>query len=135
MVFSSWTVFIISFLKAQKGVKMDTVKCKYHFRKYKVTQGHPFLVVVIKETTDENGKTLLSGFNLTHSVTYVLSRPNKFIRIDNPNPTDDADCFLNTDMVKDKPIGMFSKPIQNWELSEDDIKEIDTILLEKYGIK
>ena len=38
-------------------------------------------------------------------------------------------------MVKDKPIGMFSKPIQNWDLSEDDIKAIDAILLEKYGIK
>ena len=74
-------------------------------------------------------------FNLTHSVTYVLSGPNKFIRITNPNPNDDADCFLNTDMVKDKPIGRFSKPIPNWELSEDDIKEIDAILLEKYNIK
>ena len=114
---------------------MESMKCKYHFRKYKVAQGHPFLVVVIKETKDENGKTLLSGFNLTHSVTYVLSRPNKFIRITNPNPSDDADCFLNTDMVKDKPIGKFSKPIQNWELSEDDIKQIDAILLEKYKIE
>ena len=114
---------------------MDTVKCKYHFRKYKVAHSHPFLVVIIKETKDENGKTLLSGFNLTHSVTYVLSRPNKYIRINNPNPGDDAECFLNTDMVKDKPIGRFSKPIPNWELSEDDIKEIDAILLEKYNIK
>ena len=51
------------------------------------------------------------------------------------NPNDDADCFLNTDMVKDKPIGKFSKPIPNWELSEDDIKQIDAILLEKYNIK
>lgn len=114
---------------------MDSVKCKYHFRRYKVAQNHPFLVVIINETKDENGKTLLSGFNLTHSISYVLSRPNKFIRIDNPNPNDDAECFLNIDMIKDRPIGKFSKPIPNWELSEDDIKQIDAILFEKYGIK
>ena len=110
-------------------------KCKYHFRRYKVAKNHPFLVVVITELRDENGQTLLSGFNLTHSVTYVLSRPNKFIRIDNPNPNDDSDCFLNIDLVKDKPINKFSKPLLNWELSEEDIKQIDTILLEKYNIE
>jgi len=110
-------------------------KCKYHFRKYKVSQCHPFLVVVVKEETDENGKTLLSGFNLTHSVEYVLSRPSKFIRIENPNPNDDAYCFVNIDLVKDKPISKFTKPIPNWELTEDDIKQIDEVLLNKYGIK
>lgn len=110
---------------------MEGTKCKYHFRKYKVSNGHPFLVVIVNESIDENGKTLLSGFNLTHSVEYVLTRPNKFMRIENPNPNDDAACFLNTDLVKDKPIGRFSKPIQNWELSEEDIKQIDQLLSKK----
>ncbi len=114
---------------------MTQTKCKYHFRRYKVTKGHPFLVVVVNETTDEKGRTLLSGFNLTHSVEYVLTRPNKYIRIENPNPTDDAYCYLNTDMVKDKPITKFTKPIPDWEISEEDIKQIDEILLTKYNIK
>lgn len=113
---------------------MSTTKCAYHFRRYKVAKGHPFLVVIVSESKDENGKTLLSGFTLTHSIEYVLTRPNKFIRISNPNPNDDAESFLNVDLVKDKPISKFSKPISDWELSEDDIKQIDEILLNKYNI-
>lgn len=110
-------------------------KCNYHFRRYRVAKCHPFLIVVVKETIDENGKTLLSGFNLTHSIEYVLSRPNKFIKIVNPNPNDDADCFMSVDLVKDKPLGKFTKPIPNWELSEEDRQQIDKLLLDKYNIE
>ena len=30
---------------------------------------------------------------MARSITYVLSKPDKFIRIDNPNPLDDAECY------------------------------------------
>ncbi len=110
-------------------------KCNYHFRRYRVAKYHPFLIVVVKETIDENGRTLLSGFNLTHSIEYVLSRPNKFIKIVNPNPNDDADCFMSVDLVKDKPLGKFTKPIPNWKLSEEDRQQIDKLLLDKYNIE
>lgn len=101
---------------------------KYHFRRYKLSKNHPFLVAIITETKDENGKILLSGFNMTRSVSYVLTKPNKFIRIENPNPNDDADCFVCVDAIKDKPLKYFSKPLTNWELSEDDIKQIDELV-------
>ena len=49
--------------------------------------------MLLTEEKDDNGKVLISGFNMTRSITYVLSKPNKFIRIDNPNPLDDAECY------------------------------------------
>jgi len=109
-------------------MEKQDVKIKYHFRKYRLSRNHPFLVAVITESTSEDGKILLSGFNMTRSITYVLLRPSKFIRIENPNPSDDADCFVCIDPIKDKPIKYFSKPIKNWELSDDDIKQIDELV-------
>ena len=103
---------------------------KYHFRRYRLSKNHPFLVALVIER-EENGKILLSGFNMTRSISYVLSRPNKFIRIENPNPEDDADCYLCVDAIKDKPLKYFSKPIKNWALSEDDEKIIDELVKEK----
>lgn len=41
---------------------------KYHFRYYRLSQYHPFLVAIVLESEDENGKTLISGFNMTRSV-------------------------------------------------------------------
>ena len=55
---------------------------------------------------------LISGFNMTRSITYVLSKPNKFIRIDNPNPLDDDECYICVDALKDKPMKYFSKPLK-----------------------
>lgn len=103
---------------------------KYHFRRYRLSQNHPFLVALVIEK-EENGKKLFSGFNMTRSVPYVLSRPNKFIRIDNPNPDDDAECFLCVDALKNKPEKLFTKPIKNWSLSEEDEKRIDELVKEK----
>ena len=104
---------------------------KYHFRKYRLSKNHPFLVAVITESKDEDGKIYLSGFNMTRSINYVLSRPNKFIRIENPNPSDDAPSFLCVDAIKNKEIKYFSKPIPRWELSDEDIKQIDELVEQK----
>lgn len=49
--------------------------------------------MLLTEEKDDNGKVLISGFDMTRSITYVLSKPNKFIRIDNPNPLDDTKCY------------------------------------------
>lgn len=104
---------------------------KYHFRRYRKSLGHPFLVALVTETRDQDGKTLLSGFNMTRSVNYVMSRPNKFVRINNPNPEDDAECFLCIDAIKDKPLKLFSKPIVNWEVSLEDEQTIDLLVARK----
>ena len=58
---------------------------KYHFRYYRKSQYHPFLVAIVIESADDNGKVLLSGFNMTRSVEMILKDPSKFIRITNPN--------------------------------------------------
>lgn len=121
----------ISFKAPKKKGGKNMEKKKYEFRKYRLSEYHPFLVAVITEAKDEKGKIFLSGFNLTHSINAVLSKPNKFIRITNPNPEDDAPCYLCVDAIKDKPIKYFTKPLQNWELSEDDIPEIEELIERK----
>ena len=107
------------------------MQSKYHFRRYRLSQNHPFKVALVTEEIDSNGKTLISGFNMTRSITYVLSRPNKFIKINNPNPIDDAECFICVDALKNKPIKYFSKPIKDWSLSEEDEKVIDELVKQK----
>ena len=104
---------------------------KYHFRRYRLSQNHPFSVALVTEETESNGKVLISGFNMTRSITYVLSRPNKFIKIDNPNPLDDADCYICVDALKGKPLKYFSKPLKDWSLSEEDEIVIDELVQQK----
>ena len=65
---------------------------------------------------------------------YVLNRPNKFIRIDNPNPNDDADSYLCIRRVSQVEASAFSKPYNNWHLSDEDEKLIDK-LEEKHSSK
>lgn len=107
------------------------MQSKYHFRRYRLSQNHPFLVALVIEEKDENGKVLISGFNMTRSITYVLSRPSKFIRIGNPNPLDDAECYICVDALKDKPMKYFSKPLKGWVLSKEDEKVIDELVKQK----
>ena len=104
---------------------------KYHFRKYRLSQNHPFLVALVTEENDENGKVLISGFNMTRSITYVLTKPHKFIKIENPNPEDDADCFICVDAIKNKPLKYFSKPLKTWSLSDEDESRIDNLVKHK----
>ena len=124
--------FFVSFestLALKKGG--EKMASKYHFRRYRLSQNHPFLVALVTEESDENGKVMISGFNMTRSVLYVLSMPNKFIKIDNPNPEDDAECYVCVDALKNKPIKYFSKPLKNWSLSEEDEKTIDELVQKK----
>lgn len=67
---------------------------KYHFRYYRPSQNHPFLVALVKEETGNDGKIYLSGFNMMHSTTMFLKNPNNYLRITNPNPNDDSECYL-----------------------------------------
>ena len=71
-----------------------------------------FFIEIVTEEKDDNGKVLISDFNMTRSITYVLSKPNKFIRIDNPNPLDDAECYSYVYALKYKPMKYFSKPLK-----------------------
>ena len=104
---------------------------KYHFRRYRLSQNHPFLVAIVFEDKIK-GKKYISGFNMTHSLKYVESRKNKFIQIQNPNPFDDIDCYVSTDPIKNKPEKYFSKPIKKWVLSEKDEIKIDELVKQKF---
>ena len=104
---------------------------KYHFRYYRPSQNHPFLVALVKENIGEDGKVYLSGFNVTHSFTMFYKNPNDYIKIQNPNPEDDADCFVQKAGIKDKPLKLFSNPIKGWRLSEEDEKLIDELVNDK----
>ena len=105
---------------------------KYHFRYYRKSINHPFLVALVIEST-ENGKIYLSGFNMTRSIEMVLKDPDKFIRIQNPNPNDDAPCFVCVDPIKDKPLKLFTRPIRDWELTSEDEKAIDYLIKIRLG--
>lgn len=115
-----------------KGFLRMKRRSKYHFRRYRLSQNHPFLVAVVFEDK-VNGKTFISGFNMTHSVKYVESRKNKFIIINNPNPNDDVDCYVSVDPIKGKPIKYFSKPLKKWALTVNDEAKIDKLVKQKFG--
>ena len=100
---------------------------KYHFRYYRKSIYHPFLVALVIES-EVNGKIFLSGFNMTRSIEMVLKNPEKFIRIDNPDPNDDAPCFVCVDPIKNKPLKLFTRPIRDWELTSNDEKAIDYLV-------
>ena len=108
---------------------------KYHFRYYRKSVYHPFLVAIVVESKDNDGKAILSGFNMTRSIEAVLKNPSKFIRINNPNPNDDAPCFVCVDPIKDKPLRYFTRPIRDWELSDEDEGVIDDLVKERLSSK
>ena len=100
---------------------------KYHLRIYKKGKSHPFIVVVVEEK-EIDGKMYISGYMFTHSVLRVLSKPNDYIKMEkNPNPNDDADSFLCIRRVTQVEASAFSKPYNNWHLSEKDEKTIDEL--------
>ena len=65
---------------------------------------------------------------MTRSIEMVLNNPDKFLRIENPNPNDDAPSFVCVDPIKNKPLKLFTRPIRDWELSENDEKAIDYLV-------
>ncbi len=103
---------------------------KYHFRYYRKSHNHPFLVIMVTGEYNKDGKIYLSGFNMTHSHDMYEKRPHQFIELfENPNSQDDAESFLNTHLVTAESI-YFSKPIRNWHLSKVDEETIDELLKE-----
>ncbi len=104
---------------------------KYHFRYYRPSKNHPFLVAILYESVGEDGKAYLSGFNMTHSYSKVLQSPSDYMKIDNPNPSDDLDCYVQIHPIRNKPLKLFSSPIKNWELSETAEKMIDALVSRK----
>ena len=105
---------------------------KYHFRYYRKSGNHPFLVAIIIELQNEkDGDAIISGFNMTRSVEMVIRNPSKFIRIKNPNPNDDAPSFVCVDPIKNKPLKLFTRPIRDWELADEDERLIDELVNRK----
>lgn len=104
---------------------------KYHFRVYRKSIGHPFIVVAVSERIDENGEIFISGYMMTHSLPRVADKPGTYKRLmKNPNPSDARISFVNKYRLTDIPAKSFSRPYNNWHLSEDDEKLID--YLEKH---
>jgi len=106
---------------------------KYHFRYYRKSGNHPFLVAIVVESANQDGKAILSGFNMTRSIEMVLNNPDKFIRITNPNPNDDAPSFVCVDPIKEKPLKLFTRPIRDWELADEDEEAIDYLVRQRLG--
>ena len=101
---------------------------KYHFRVYRKSIGHPFIVVTVSEKLDENGNILISGYMMTHSLPRVMEKPKTYKRLKrNPNPSDDRISFVNKYRITDVPANCFSKPYPNWHLSKEDEELIDEL--------
>ena len=100
---------------------------KYHFRVYKKSIGHLFIVAVT-ERIDENGKVFISGYMMAHSLERAAEKPSVYRRMKtNPNPSDERPSFVNKYRVNDVPAINFSKPYNNWHLSKEDERLIDSL--------
>ncbi len=116
------------------GFKKYQGKDKYHFRFYRTSMYHPFIVVAVTEEKDENGKIFISGYMMTTSLTRAMDKPGTYKRLkQNPNPNDEKISFVNKYRINDVPANCFTKPHASWHLSEDDEKLIDS--LEKNYLK
>ena len=101
---------------------------KYHFRFYRTSIYHPFIVVAVTEEKDENGKILISGYLMTTSLARALDKPGAYKRLKrNPNPNDDKVRFVNKYRITDIPANCFTKPHPSRHLSKEDEKMIDAL--------
>jgi len=100
---------------------------KYHFRVYKRSIGHPFIVVVVKEE-ELNGELFIDGYMITHSLDRVMDKPKAYERLRvNPNPNDNRPSFVNKFKIANLPANEFSKPYSNWHLCKEDEMLIDRL--------
>ena len=100
---------------------------KYHFRVYKKAIGHPFIVVAVSESLSDDGRVLISGYIITHSLEKAAEKPDVYRRLKrNPNPSDKRLSFVNKYRICDVPANNFSKPYSNWHLSKEDENLIDS---------
>ena len=107
-------------------------KGKYHFRYYRKTQYHPFLVVLVTDENGEGNDIKNSGINMTSSTLKFLERPSRFIKLDNnPNPESDAESYVSIDFIENQPARWFTRPIRRWKLSKEDENKIDELLMKK----
>lgn len=101
---------------------------KYHFRFYKKSIFHPFIVVAVTEEKNQDGKIYISGYMMTTSIVRALDKPSTYHRLKvNPNPFDDKVSFVNRFRVSDVPSSCFTKPHPTWHLSKEDEKLIDAL--------
>lgn len=101
---------------------------KYHFRIYRTSINHPFIVVAIAEEKIEDGKVLFSGYMMTTSLLRAAEKPGSYKRLrKNPNPHDESASFVNKYRINDIPANKFSKPYTSWHLSTEDEKLIDSL--------
>ena len=101
---------------------------KYHFRVYRKSIGHPFVVVTVSEKQADDGKILISGYLITHSIQRAIEKPSSYKRLKkNPNPFDERISFINRFRITDVPANNFSKPYSNWHLSKEDELLVDSL--------
>ena len=101
---------------------------KYHFRFYRVSKYHPFIVVAITEEKDDNGHIYISGYMMTTSIERAMEKPGTYKRLkNNPNPNDEKVSFVNKYRISDIPANCFTKPHPSWHLSKEDEALIDAL--------
>lgn len=101
-------------------------KDKYHFRYYRTSIFHPFIVVAVTETTTKEGQILISGYLMTTSLQRAAEKPWSYERLKhNPNPKDTKISFVNKFRISDIPSNRFTKPYTGWHLSKEDELLID----------
>ena len=102
---------------------------KYHFRYYKKTVFHPFLVIVVVVVDKKKGQYLVSGFSLTSSEKAVNKKPGRYIKFDsNPSGDTEEKCYLCKTLIKSKKSYLFTRPLWTWHLSKEDEKKVDELL-------
>jgi hypothetical protein len=102
-------------------------KDKYHFRYYRKTKNHPFIVIMIIEEES----ILIKGFAMTSSSEYVSKRKKDFIELKtNPCKKRKSKSFVSKILIT-ADSKYFSWPIRGWHLSKEDEKIIDKLVEEK----